>query len=256
MGSNSSKLRFRRAFDTLERSVQDILARGTAAGEAHANLVTLLSEARRAEGSDMSDAQLRDELRAFLLAGHETTASALAWTFALLAERAELVHRLGVEANAVLGHRNPEFADATRLPLISAVIDEAMRLYPPGWAFDRQAVDEDIIAGFRVPAGALLLVSPWVVHRDSRVWDRPDEFDPTRFVPEQAAGRPRFAYFPFGGGPRICIGEELTLVEARLIVAMAVRRFRLRPAPGWQIAADPSVTLKPRHGVSVLLGGT
>jgi cytochrome P450 len=245
--------RFRRAFAALERSVQDILARGTAAGETRGNLVTLLSEARRAEGSDMSDAQVRDELRAFLLAGHETTASTPAWTLALLAERAELVDRLRAEASTVLGDRPPEFADATRLPLISAVIDETIRLYPPGWAFDRQAVDEDTIAGFRVPPGALVVVSPWVVHRDPRVWDRPEEFDPTRFAPEQAAGRLRFAYFPFGGGPRICIGEELALVEARLIVAMTLRRFRLRPAPGWRIAADPSVTLRPRHGVRVLL---
>jgi len=147
-------------------------------------------------------------------------------------------------------------ADATRLPLTSAVIDEAMRLYPPGWAFDRQAVDEDAIAGFRVPAGALVVVSPWVVHRDPRVWERPEEFDPTRFAPEQAAGRLRFAYFPFGGGPRICIGEELALVEARLILATTLRRFRLRRAPGWKIAADPSVTLRPRHGVRVLLDRT
>jgi cytochrome P450 len=245
-------LRFRRAFAALERSVQDILARGTAAGEARGNLVTLLSEARRAEGSDMSDAQVRDELRAFLLAGHETTASALAWTLALLAEHAALVDRLRAEANTVLRDQPPDFADAAHLPLISAVIDEAMRLYPPGWAFDRQAVDQDAIAGFRVPAGALVVVSPWVIHRDPRVWDRPEEFDPTRFAPERAAGRLRFAYFPFGGGPRICIGEGLALVEARLIVAMTLRRFRLRPAPGWRIAADPSVTLRPRHGVPVL----
>jgi len=204
----------------------------------------------------MSDAQVRDELRAFLLAGHETTASTLAWTLALLAERAELADRLRAEASTVLGDRPPEFADATRLPLVSTVIDEAMRLYPPGWAFDRQAVDEDTIAGFHVPRGALVVVSPWVVHRDPRVWDRPEEFDPARFARGQAAGRLRFAYFPFGGGPRICIGEELARVEARLIVAMTLRRFRLRPAPEWRIAADPSVTLRPRHGVRVLLGRT
>jgi cytochrome P450 len=142
------------------------------------------------------------------------------------------------------------------VPLSSAVIDEAMRLYPPGWAFYRQAVDEDTIAGFRVSAGTLVVVSPWVIHRDPRVWDRPEEFDPARFAPEQAAGRPRFAYFPFGGGPRICIREELALVEERLIVAMTLRRFRLRPAPGWRIAADPSVTLRPRHGVWVLFERT
>jgi cytochrome P450 len=166
------------------------------------------------------------------------------------------VGRLRDEADAVLGERPPEFADATRLPLISAVIDEAMRLYPPGWAFDRQAIDEDTIAGFRVPAGALVVVSPWVVHRDRRVWNRPREFDPSRFAPGQAAGRSRFAYFPFGDGPRICIGEELALAEARLIVAMTLQRFRLRPAPGWKIAVDPSVTLGPRHGVWTLLERT
>jgi len=246
-------LRFRRAFEALEQCVQDILARGTAAGETRANLVTLLSEARQVEGSDMSDAQLRDELRAFLLAGHETTANALAWTLALLAERVDLVKQLRGEVCRALGDRPPEFADATRLPLVSAVIDESMRLYPPGWAFDRQAIEEDSIAGYRVPAAALIVVSPWVVHRDARVWDRPEEFDPARFAPERAASHPRFTYFPFGGGPRICIGEDLALVEARLILAMIVRRFRMRRAPAWEIAVDPSVTLRPRHGVTVIL---
>ena len=246
-------LRFRRAFDALERSVQDILVRGTSAGEARGNLVTLLSEAREAEGSDMSDAQLRDELRAFLLAGHETTANALAFTLALLAEHLDLVEQLRAEVSTVLGERRPEFADATRLPLVSAAIDESIRLFPPGWAFDRQAVEEDSVAGYHVPAGTLIVVSPWVAHRDPRVWDRPEEFDPTRFTPERAASRPRFAYLPFGGGPRICIGEDLALVEARLIVAMIVRRFRMRAARGWKLAVDPSVTLRPRHGVLATL---
>jgi cytochrome P450 len=174
---------------------------------------------------------------------------ALAWTWYLLARHPEIAARLAAQVDEVLGDRCPGFDDLARLPLARMAVEEAMRLYPPVWGVGRQAIAEDTVGGYRLPAGAVVNLSPWVTHRHPAVWSDPDRFDPDRFAPEQAAGRPRFAYFPFSGGPRQCIGETFALVEAQIVVAMVLQRFRLGLRPGQVVEPEAHLTLRPRGGL-------
>ena len=197
----------------------------------------------------MTDRQLRDEVMTMLLAGHETTSLALSWTFFLLSQHPAVERRLADEADHVVGDRRAAFADADRLTYTRMVLDETMRLYPPAWGFSRLAIADDRIGGYKVPAGSIVFLIPYVVHRRPTWWPDPERFNPDRFAPEAAAERPRFAYFPFGGGPRHCIGYQFALLEAQLILATVTRRYRIQLAPGQQISAEPLITLRPtaRH---------
>ena len=267
--------RFRRALARLDAVVLGMIAdrrraqaggvtphpSGTG-GESDDVLAMLLDAAHpEAEGDDagpMSDAQLRDEAMTLFLAGHETTASALAWTWHLLAEHPAVQARLHAELDAVLTDaagrpRPPAFDDLARLSYARMVLSEAMRLYPPAYAVGRLCAESTTLGGHRVEAGWGVLTSPWLVHRDARWWP-----DPLRFVPERWAAddpaRPRFAYFPFGGGSRICIGEQFAWTEATLVLAALARRWAVRPAPGHApVRAQGAVTLRPAAGVHVLL---
>ena len=201
----------------------------------------------------MAPTQIRDEVLTLLLAGHETTANALAWTFFLLADAPEVDGKLRSELDQVLGGRAPTVDDLPRLPYLAMVVQESMRLYPPAWAISRAVIADDEIMGYLIPAGSNVLLSQWVTHRHPDFWNDPNRFDPERFSPDAIAQRPRYAYFPFGGGPRLCIGEQFALVEARLILASVLQNYRLRLAQDHPVEPEPLVTLRPRDGILMTL---
>jgi cytochrome P450 len=201
----------------------------------------------------MSDKQLHDEVMTLVLAGHETTANTLTWTWYLLAQHADVERKLHDELARVLGGRVPTVEDLQSLLYTKMLIEESLRLYPPAWGMSRHAVADDEIRGYRVPAGSEVAVVQYVTHRHPEFWDNPEAFDPERFTPERSAGRPNFAYFPFGGGPRLCIGNTFALMEAQLILAMIAQTYRLRLVPDQTIEPEPIITLRPRRGISMTL---
>jgi cytochrome P450 len=217
------------------------------------DLLSLLISARDEDGSPMTDAQVRDEAVTLFLAGHETTALALTYSLYLLATHPERQDRLADELDRVLGGRAPTLGDLERLEYTDAVVLEAMRLYPPAWAMARQALDDVEIGGFHFRKGAEFVMSPWVVHRDPRRFEDPEVFDPARWDDDLAQRLPRFAYFPFGGGPRVCIGNRFAMMEAKLVLAVAIQRFRFEVTPETELALLPSVTLRPRRGLRLRL---
>lgn len=246
--------RFVRARAELDRVAYDLIEARRRSGEDAGDLLSMLLLARDEEtGERMSDAQLRDEVMTILLAGHETGAVAMSWTWYLLSRHPEQERRLHEELDAALGGRTPTFEDLPRLSYAKMVVEEAMRLYPPAWGIARQAREEDEIGGYRIPAGSPIAILPWVTHRHPALWERPEAFDPERFGPERSAGRPPYAYFPFGGGPRQCIGSAFALMEAQLILAGVAQRYRLRLAPGRRVEPEPLVTLRPRGGMWMTL---
>jgi cytochrome P450 len=201
----------------------------------------------------MSDRQLKDEILTLLFAGHDTTASALTWALHLLSGHPDAQEDLHDEASAHLGGRTPAADDLPRLPLATAVLEEGMRLYPPAPGLLRQALAPDEVEGRPVPAKALLMPSQWVTHRHPAYWDEPDQFRPGRFLPGRAAGRPKFAYFPFGGGPRVCIGNTLALTLGALVLAALAQRFHLRPADDREVWLDTTFVLKPKGPVNLVV---
>ena len=201
----------------------------------------------------MDDRQLRDEIITLLIAGHETVASALTWTWYLLARHPVERERLSAELDAVLAGRALSAGDLPNLPYTQRVFDEALRLYPPAWIITRKALGEDEVLGFPVRKGSLLVLSPYTLHRHPAFWEDPERFDPSRFTPEQASARPRYAYFPFGAGPRLCIGDSFARFEAGLILASIARRFRLDLLPGQSVQVEALVTLRPKHGLKMVL---
>jgi len=201
----------------------------------------------------MSDRQLRDEIVTLMLGGHETTAAALSWTWYLLSEHPEAAERLRAELDQVLAGRAPTADDLGRLPYTQRVIDESLRLYPPAWGVPRQSVAEDELGGYGLPAGSILAIGTFVTHRHPDFWDDPERFDPDRFTPERSAGRPRFAYLPFGGGARQCVGSTLALLETRLVLAMAAQRFLPKLVPGHRVILDPTFSLRPRGSLPMTL---
>jgi cytochrome P450 len=247
-------IRYRRAVrgldDVVYRIVSDHRRRG-----GRGDLLDLLMEARDDDGNAMTDEQLRDEAITLMLAGHETTALALSWTLYLLSSHPDAEERLAAELAEVLGDRPPTVADLPRLRFTEMVVSEGLRLYPPAYAFGREAVADCEIGGYPVPAGATVFVSPWVMHRDRSWFERPDEFIPERWAGDAAQRVPKFAYFPFGGGPRLCIGSRFAMMEAVLLLACIARRFRLRVDPSCRVVPFPSITLRPAHGLRMTLSG-
>jgi cytochrome P450 len=246
--------RFERAKDRIDATIARLVAerRRTPGGT---DLLSLLVGASDVEGDGrgMTDAQLRDEAITIFLAGHETTANALAWTWYLLALHPEAEARLHAEVDAVLGGRAPTAADLARLPWTEMVLAESMRLFPPAWIIGRRAIEPYAVGGFDVPKNSIVVVCQWVTHRDPRWFPDPERFDPERFLPAAKEARPRFAYFPFGGGPRVCIGEGFAWMEGVLVLAAIARRWRLRLVPGQTIVPAPSITLRPRGGIRMIL---
>ncbi|HET8890331.1 MAG TPA: cytochrome P450 [Candidatus Angelobacter sp.] len=217
------------------------------------DLLTMLMEARDESGAAMSDKQLRDEVITLLTAGHETTTLALAWTCFLIGTRPEVVERMTTEA-AFLNGRTPAYEDLMKLRYSRMVVEESMRLYPPVWTLARTAVNEDEIGGYPIPAGSEILIFPYITQRHPKWWQDPDVFRPERFAPENSAARPRYAYLPFGAGPRTCIGLNFAMTEILVALTLILQRFQIKLAidPA-TVRADPSVTLQPRPGVPVRL---
>jgi cytochrome P450 len=245
--------RFRAALQTLNQAVFATIEQHRRTPDT-GDLLGMMMQAKDAETDQgMTDEQLRDEVITMLIAGHETVASGLAWAWYLIGTHPDVEETLHDELDRVLGGRPPVAADLSRLIYTEMVFEEALRLYPPAWIISRKALVEDVICGYRVPAGALVVTSPYVTHRLPEFWEEPDLFQPERFTPEQTATRPRFAYYPFGGGPRLCIGNQFALIEAQLIMATVAQRYRLRPLPGHPIEVEPGVTLRPKHGLMMRL---
>jgi cytochrome P450 len=197
-------------------------------------------------GEMMSERQVRDELMTMLLAGHETSGIALTWAWYLLSQHPEVERRLHTELDTVLGERTPSYDDLAQLRYTRMVIEETLRLYPPAWGIARQCIAPDEIRGYEIPNGAQLMVSQYVTHRHPDFWERPEAFEPERFRPECAAERPKFAYYPFGGGPRLCIGNQFALMEMQVILATLAQRYQLSLVPGHPIEVHPLITLGPR----------
>ena len=246
-------LRFKRALAELDTAVYSILdeRRKEPAARRDALLDELLDWVDEATGEKMSDRQLRDEIVTLFIAGHETPAHSLAWTFHLLSKHADCARRLRDEVQAGLGPQEPELAALDRLTYTDRVLRESMRLYPPGWVLVRTPRQDDELGGFHIPAGAPLLLSPYVVHRQAKLWDAPTRFDPDRWLPERAESYHPFQYFPFGGGSRACAGKAFAMAMMKQIVAMTMRRFVLEPAPRSRIVTKAQTTLRPKWGVWV-----
>ncbi|MGI5328638.1 cytochrome P450 [Actinomadura nitritigenes] len=244
------QLRFRRARRDLEDLVARLVAEraGAAAGGEDA-LSRLIVSAEAEADPRVGRRRLRDELVTLLLAGHETTASTLGWTFHLLGRHPRILARLREEVVANLGDRAPGADDLRGLVYTTMVLQEAMRLYPPVWILTRVALADDEVGGYRVPAGKDVLICPYTLHRHPRFWDAPERFDPERFRPERSGAQPAFAYLPFGAGPRFCVGSHLGMLEATIVLAMVVRELRLEPVPGHEVRPEPMLSLRARGGV-------
>lgn len=248
------KRQFLRAQAVLDQAVEAIIQQRRQHPQARGDLLSMLLEARDEEtGASMDDRQVHAEVLTLLVAGHETTAVCLGWTWYLLAEHPAVERKLHAELAATLGGRAPTVDDLPNLPYTRMVVEESLRLYPPAWTFSRASIEDDEIGGYSIPKKAMVLVSPYTMHRHPAFWERPEEFDPERFTPERSANRPRFAYCPFGGGPRQCIGNLFALTEAQLILATVAQRYRLRVVPGHPVEPEPLVTLRLKHGLRVTL---
>ncbi len=217
------------------------------------DLLTMLLNARYEDGSPMPERQVRDEVMALLVAGHETTANTLSWTWYLLAQHPIQTQRMVDEQQAMLDGRVPSLDEFAGLTYTHQAVQEAMRLYPSAWSISRRAIEDDQIDGYHIPAGAIVAMSPYVMHRHPAYWNDPDCFQPERFAPGRETERPHFAYFPFGGGARKCIGEHFALMESMIIVPAIAQRFRLRLLPDHPVEPHALVTLRPRHGILVNL---
>ncbi|MBM2620111.1 cytochrome P450 [Actinoplanes sp. LDG1-06] len=249
------QMRFRRARRELQRVVDHLVReRGDRAGSRDDVLSRLIVSAGQERDPRVGRIRLRDELVTLLLAGHETTASTLCWTLALLDQHPQVRDRVAEEARAVLGDRLPGHADLARLPFATMVVQEAMRLYPPVWLLPRQSLADDEVGGHRVPAGADVLVCPYTLHRHPEFWEDPDRFDPDRFDGKRQRDRPRYAYLPFGAGPRVCVGSVLGMMEAVFVIALVSRELRLTVQPGHRVRPEPMLSLRIRGGLPVTAG--
>ncbi|KRV49941.1 hypothetical protein AQ490_17920 [Wenjunlia vitaminophila] len=245
-----------RAIATIDEVVSRVIAerRARPADDgAPRDLLDALLAARYDDGSAIDDKQLRDEIITFFMAGHETSANCLAWTFYLLSTSPHARERLEDEVDTVLAGRTPEPEDLDKLVWTKAVLSESMRLYPPVWTVERDAVEEDEVGGVRVRPGSTVVVPPYLVHRHPGVWENPEAFDPERFLPPRSTGRPKYAFIPFGGGRRGCIGNVFALMEVTLALAMITQRYRLDLLPGFDPEPKVTVTLRPKHEMAMLL---
>ena len=246
-------IRVRRAVRQLDEVVYRIIRERRRSENDNGDLLSMLMSARDEDGSRMTDRQLRDEVMTFLLAGHETTALSLSWAWFLLTENPEAENKLHHELARVLDGKNPSFEDLPRLCYTEAVVKESVRLYPPAWSLARTAAEDFEIGGYLVPAGSNVVMSQWIMHRDPRFFPSPEQFDPGRWFEEHTQRLPRFAYFPFGGGPRYCVGASFAMMEATLLLAAIAQRFRLRMVPGHKVVPVPSITLRPKYGIKMSL---
>ena len=241
---------FRRALRSLDRIIDEIVARRRAAHDGTgSDLLSSLLLAQDEDGSSFTDGQLFDEVRTLFLAGHETTALALTYSLYLLAEHPDVQAKLRAELSSVLDGREPTYRDMERLPFTRSVVNESMRLYPPADFLGREAIADCEVGGMRIPRGMNLFMSQWVMHHDERYFPDPLTFNPDRWTPAFEKSLPRFVYFPFGAGPRFCIGQTFATAEAVLILATICQRFSFSPDPAFRLELWPGITLRPRRGL-------
>lgn len=240
----------------LDSAIYEFIGQGQSDGLQNDTLLSMLLAAHLSEETELSLGQIRDEVMTLFIAGHETTANAIVWTFYLLAQHPSVEARLHTEVDELLQGQPPTAEDARRLKYTRMVLSEAMRLYPPAWAIGRLAINDDEIGGYHIPANSTVLLSQWIMHRHPAYWDAPLTFNPDRFDPDEQLPhnrRPRYAYFPFGGGPRACIGESFAWMEGILLIAMLAQQFRFEMASNAVVDPQPGITLRPRHGLPVVV---
>ncbi len=245
-------LKAKRAVRQLTEIIDRIVHEHRQSSEDNGDLLSLLLRAQDEDGSRMTTQQLRDEALTLFLAGHETTASALSWTWWLLAQNQRVEEKLHAELDKVLNGRTPTLEDLPQLTYTSHIVSESIRLYPPAWAIARLAIEDHELGGYAVPKGTGIAAVPWVVHRDPRWYENPEEFIPERWEGELLRKIPRFAYFPFSFGARQCIGNSFALMEANLVLATIAQQFRFRLVPGREVVPMASITLRPRNGLHVV----
>ncbi len=245
-------LKERRSIGLLDKVMLDIIEKRRKDPNKYDDLLQMLMEVKDEDtGEQMSDRQLRDECMTIFLAGHETTALALTWLWYLLDNNPEEIDKLRAEAETVLQGKDPQVEDVMKLEYTRMAIDEGMRLYPPAWAIGRRAVENDEIGGYRVPKGYNIIIPVYHIHHDPKIWDDPESFNPERFRKGNLKEKHRFAYFPFGGGPRLCIGNNFALMEMQIVVAMLVTKFRFKHVEGHKVVLDPLITLRAKHGMQM-----
>jgi cytochrome P450 len=238
---------------TLDLMVAWIIETRRAASAQHEDVLTVLFRAQEEDGARMTDELLRDEVMSLLFAGHETSAVALSWTWYLLALHPAVERELHQELGQVLAGALPTSADLPRLRYTRMIVEESLRLFPPVWATSRIAKQESRLGPYVIPAGSHLLLSPYLTQRHPRFWQEPERFDPERFSPERASGRLRCAHFPFGAGPRACIGSPFAVQEMLTIIAAVAQRYRLRMVSGFPVEPEPSSSLRLRGGLPMVL---
>lgn len=251
---NGRHRRFKKDMDWFDSHIYRLIEERQGQADPPNDLLTMLLSARDEEtGEAMTSRQLRDEAVTLFAAGHETSSNALAWTIYLLASHPEVLEKLRLELDSVLSDRTPAFEDLRRLTYTSQVIQEGMRLYPPGFAIGREPVEDDEILGEKVPAGSVVFISIGALHRHPKHWERPNDFYPEHFEPEREKERPRLAYMPFGAGPRMCIGNHFAMMEMQLLLALLVRHFDFEIDKNHPVEPEPLITLKPKHGILMRL---
>lgn len=243
------RIRWKRAIARLDAVVNQIIQGHKAKGIDQGDLLSMLMAARDEDGSGMTDKQLRDEVMTIFLAGHETTANNLTWTFHLLAQHPEVVAKLEAEVDQVLGERAPTMADLPHLPYTEMVINESLRLFPPAWMIGREPIEDLQIGEYLISKGESILMPIYILHRDERTFPEPEAFRPERWADGLAKRIHPYAYIPFSSGPRICIGKEFAKMEAILLLATIVQSFRFTPEPDKPVEFDPSITLRPKSGL-------
>ena len=251
--------RFERARDRLNQTIYRLIAERRASGRDTGDLLSMLLLSQDEQGDSgepsrgLTDEQVRDEALTLLLAGHETTANALTWTWYLLSQNPDAEAKLHAELDAVLAGRLPGLDDLPRLRYTEGVFAEALRLYPPAWAIGRRAKQDFSVGEYKVPARSIVLMSPWVVHRDARWFSDPLKFAPERWKVRESESRPKFSYFPFGGGARVCMGERFAWMEGVLVIAAFAPRWRLRMASGQRVDTEARITLRPKYPMRMIV---
>lgn len=249
----SKNRQFQQAIDTL-RTVSNRIIQQRKLGNCDAHdILSMFMSTQDESGGGLSDQQLHDQIVGLFSAGFETSAATLSWIWYLLSKYPTVERQLHAELATVLAGRTPTFEDLPNLKYTKMVIQEAMRLYPGAWVYARNNLNDDLIGGYHIPGGSMLLLSPFVTHRLPTFWDNPEGFDPERFTPERSVGRPRYAYFPFGGGQRQCLGDIFALTEIQVVLAMVCQRFRLNLLPEHPVEQQPLLTLQTRKGILMTL---
>jgi len=247
-------VREQRSYDSIKSVVADIIEKRRNSDEKYDDLLAMLMEAQDEDtGERMSNKQIQDEVITIFLAGHETTAVALSWIMHCIDDNSEVEEKLLAEEKELLNGRVPEMGDVRQLEYTRMVIDETLRLYPPAWIIGRQTLGSDRLGGYHIPEKTNCLIPVCYIHKDEKYWPEPEMFIPERFSKENSKGRHKFVYFPFGGGPRLCIGNNFSLMEMQLVLPMILREFKLSKPKGFKVEKDPLITMRPNPHMKMVI---